>query len=160
MAERVAARGFDRGAGTVDLTVTYNSTDLVPGTYLGNIHVTSNDPDEASQDVPVTLVVGGTTDVAALPREFALAMVGGNPTRSSAQFTVAMPAKGDVDVRVYDARGSLVRGLAHGAREAGFHPITWNGMDDHGRTVASGVYYVRMRAAGTPDKTVRVTLLH
>jgi len=153
------AAGSIAGAGSVDLTVTFNSTDLVPGTYLGNIHITSNDPNEASQDVPVTLVVGGTTDVAA-PREFALAMVGSNPTRSTAQFTVAMPTKGDVDVRIYDARGSLVRGLAHGTRDAGFHPLTWNGQDDRGRTVASGVYYVRMRTTGTPDKTVRVTLLH
>ena len=51
---------------------------------------------------------------------------------------------GPVDIAVYDVRGYKVRTLHHGTLTAGLrHGLTWDGRDDHGRNLASGVYLVR-----------------
>ncbi len=50
-------------AGSTNLTLTFNSTGLVAGTYEGNVCVASTDYDEPIVPVPVTLIVGGPTAV-------------------------------------------------------------------------------------------------
>jgi hypothetical protein len=50
--------------------------------------------------------------------------------------------------RIYDARGALVRTLVNGPLVAGVHTRTWDARDDHGRTVASGTYYMTVEAEG------------
>ncbi len=142
-----------------DLTVTYNSTDLTPGTYLGNIHIASNDPDEASVNIPVTLQVNTPTDAeASAPVAFGLALASGNPTHGAPRFMMAIPKASDVRVRVYNVRGTVVRNLVSRAVAPGYHPLGWDGRTMDGQRVASGVYFVRMQA-GTFDRTVRVTLM-
>ncbi len=46
-----------------------------------------------------------------------------------------------VQWRIYDVRGAVVRTLADGDMSAGRHQRVWDGRDDHGRQVASGVYF-------------------
>ena len=45
--------------------------------------------------------------------------------------------------------GSLVRTLINGERETGAHVATWNGRNDAGDLVGSGVYFYRIEAAGS-----------
>jgi hypothetical protein len=68
-----------------------------------------------------------------------------NP-RTTVEFTLKRDAT--TTLRVYDARGRLVRTLLSGYVAAGSHSVTWNGMDDTGRSAASGVYFLRLQAAG------------
>ncbi len=63
-----------------------------------------------------------------------------------------------LDVTVHDARGRLVRTLAGGVHEAGSHELTWQGDDDAGRRLESGVYLVRAVAGGAV-RTVKIALL-
>jgi len=143
-----------------DLNVTYNSTDLPPGTYLGNLRISSNDPGTPVLNIPVTLHVITPTDTESrLPAAFALSMAGSNPSSGSPRFMMAIPKTSDVDIRVYNVKGSVVRELAHRAVQPGFHPLGWDGLDANGARVSSGVYFVRMKA-GTYNKTLRVTLMH
>lgn len=51
-----------------------------------------------------------------------------------------------VKLRVFDARGALVRTLVDGFLPAGAHTVTWRGVDDRGRSVASGLYFYRLEA--------------
>ena len=59
---------------------------------------------------------------------------------------------------VYSARGSLVKKLVVTDSESGHKRVTWNGRDDAGRAVASGVYYAVLF---TPEKRLakKMTLL-
>jgi hypothetical protein len=57
----------------------------------------------------------------------------------------------DVALRVFDAKGRLVRTLHDGSLAAGEHAFTWRGRDDEGREVASGVYFGRLVAGGEVD---------
>ncbi|HMB69667.1 MAG TPA: FG-GAP-like repeat-containing protein [bacterium] len=69
-----------------------------------------------------------------------------NPFRTGTTLRFALPVAGPVTVRVFDAAGRRVRTLADGARGRGEHAVTWNGRDDRGRPVASGVYWYEVRS--------------
>ncbi|MEZ5064246.1 MAG: FlgD immunoglobulin-like domain containing protein [bacterium] len=65
---------------------------------------------------------------------------------TSLRFELARPAH--ARLRVYDVSGRLVRTLVDGPLDAGRHAANWDGRDDSGRRVASGVFFVRMQAEG------------
>jgi hypothetical protein len=58
----------------------------------------------------------------------------------------------------YDLRGRRVAELVDEVLPAGRHRVVWSGADDAGRSVASGVYLLRLEAAGE-RRTVRATLV-
>ena len=53
---------------------------------------------------------------------------------------------GKMSLRIYDARGQLVKTLVSGHAAAGEHTARWDGLDGRGRTVASGIYFYRLKA--------------
>jgi flagellar hook assembly protein FlgD len=53
-----------------------------------------------------------------------------------------------MSLRVFDARGRLVRTLVEGYREAGPGSARWDGRDRRGTAVASGVYFYRLTVGG------------
>jgi flagellar hook assembly protein FlgD len=63
-----------------------------------------------------------------------------------------------VDVGVYDSSGRLVRRLASSNYPAGVQALVWNGEDEGGRPVASGVYYIRARSYAH-DERLKVVVL-
>ncbi len=72
-----------------------------------------------------------------------------NPFRATTAIVFELPESASVDVTVYDVRGRLVRSLlANEARSPGRHIARWDGRDDRGHGVASGVYFVRLEVAG------------
>lgn len=64
----------------------------------------------------------------------------------------------DAQLRVYDLSGRLVRTLAEGSFPAGEHQVNWNGKNDRGENVSSGVYFYRLQA-GSFVKSNSVTIL-
>jgi hypothetical protein len=92
----------------------------------------------------------GTVDVpgAALPRELALSAPAPNPLRGSTTLRLALPRAARVAFAVYDQQGRRVRTLVAGAQPAGELPVVWDGRDDSGRGVASGIYFVRLDCEG------------
>jgi hypothetical protein len=81
-----------------------------------------------------------------------------NPFNPSTTIEYALPARGRVRLRVYDARGTIVRTLVDGVENAGSRRATWDGRDESGAAVASGVYFCRIDAAGT-SLSRKMTLL-
>ena len=71
-----------------------------------------------------------------------------NPFRADVGFRFALPRAGVFDIAVYDVNGRLIRRLASGPREAGEHRLSWDGRDEAGRSVASGVYLAQAEAEG------------
>lgn len=67
-----------------------------------------------------------------------------NPFRPQTTVAFELPSAQPASLRVYDANGRLVRTLAGGMHEAGLHRIHWDGADDAGRGLSSGVYYCRL----------------
>jgi hypothetical protein len=88
---------------------------------------------------------GGVTAVGATPPA-ELALHGGvpSPFSQSTRIDYDLPASDHVRLDVYDVSGARIRTLVDQARGAGHFAATWDGRDDAGRRVASGVYYLRM----------------
>ena len=55
-----------------------------------------------------------------------------------------LPAAGPVRLDVFSLTGQRVAILRHGRQQAGFHQLRWDGRDDAGRSVASGLYLYRL----------------
>jgi subtilisin family serine protease len=81
------------------------------------------------------------------PERFALRFAGPAPaSRAALQF--GMPVASQVTIRVFDVRGALVRELADGMFEPGWHRVTWEGNGASGSPAQPGVYFVMARANG------------
>ncbi len=81
---------------------------------------------------------------------FALHMKNPSDGYSALTYTTTQPGK--VMVKVYDGTGRLVKTLVDRAHEpAGAKTVFWNAKDDANRTVANGVYFVRLEAEGKKD---------
>lgn len=82
-----------------------------------------------------------------------------NPFNPSTTIRFDLAAGSAVDLRVFDVRGRLVRTLAAGIPYGqGRHTLLWDGRDDSGGPVASGVYVVELATDGTRDSQ-RVLML-
>lgn len=72
-----------------------------------------------------------------------------NPARGRALFAITLPRPGEAVVRIFDARGRLVRELLRGVLRSDAPAwILWDGRDGAGRPVASGFYTVYLTGAG------------
>ncbi len=71
-----------------------------------------------------------------------------NPFNPRTTFHYELTHPGQVVVRVFDLRGRLVRNWPAVHRVAGPHSLGWNGRDDRGRALASGVYLVQVDLDG------------
>jgi len=71
-----------------------------------------------------------------------------NPFNPRTTVTFDLPVQARVVVSIHNARGAIVRTLSDTIRDPGRHDVVWNGRDDRGRDTASGVYLVRIGAAG------------
>jgi hypothetical protein len=72
-----------------------------------------------------------------------------NPFNPATTIPFSIENAGRVELSIYDAAGRHIRTLAQGHCQAGQHETVWNGRTDTGRTAASGVYFIRMRSAGS-----------
>jgi len=72
-----------------------------------------------------------------------------NPARGSCLIRYALPEPTQVSLRVYDISGRLVRELGRGERPAGTNAVSWDGRDEKGEKVASGVFLYRLEADHT-----------
>uniref|UniRef100_A0A7C6AHI9 T9SS type A sorting domain-containing protein n=1 Tax=candidate division WOR-3 bacterium TaxID=2052148 RepID=A0A7C6AHI9_UNCW3 len=83
-----------------------------------------------------------------------------SPTIFSVQTAIhySLPAKGRVDLRIYSIYGQLVKTLVSGIKESGYHRMTWDGKDDNGQLLSSGVYFVKLNM-GEFSQTRKLLLL-
>lgn len=95
-----------------------------------------------------TAVDDDTVPGAARPQAFALRTPTPNPFNPRTTIAFELPRTAPVSIDLFDARGRRVRTLVDGERAAGEHRVIWDGADDEGRGVSSGVYFVRMLGGG------------
>jgi hypothetical protein len=69
-----------------------------------------------------------------------------NPFNPSTKISFALPEAAAVSLKIYDIAGQLVQSLVDGVMEAGRHQVVWDGTNQHGVKVASGVYFYQLRA--------------
>jgi hypothetical protein len=93
------------------------------------------------------------------PIDFALYASQPNPFNPLTVIRFDLPVASErIELTVYDSQGRVVRQLVRGSRGAGSHQATWDGRNDSGSTVASGVYFYRLHT-GSFDQTRKMVLL-
>lgn len=82
-------------------------------------------------------------------------VVNGNPAKAAARIRVLIPATLTSSLGVYDAQGRVMRTFSLPPSSPGWKEVVWDGLDDDGRAVPSGSYWVRLWTPGV-TRTVRI----
>lgn len=114
-------------------------------------------PGPTYDNVRLQLVPSGLSPVPPAAGSFT-ATAAPNPFNPAVAVAWNLPRAGDLEVRVYDLAGRLVRELHRGPAAAGAGSAVWRGRDGAGRAVAAGVYFCRLRAGGE-QRVLKLTLL-
>ncbi|MDA0744992.1 MAG: hypothetical protein O2954_00615 [bacterium] len=83
-----------------------------------------------------------------LPSEYNLLQNQPNPFNPSTTIGYELPEAGHMILRVYTATGQLVRTLMNSHVQAGRHEVQWDGLDNSGRRIGSGIYIYRLVVDG------------
>ena len=92
----------------------------------------------------VTAVNDGTN---ASPPATSLAAIYPNPFNPRTMIAFELAETGPVELAIYDVGGRLVRVVDSGTRPAGRYQATWDGQDNAGRAVPTGMYFCRLNTA-------------
>ncbi|MCK4427371.1 MAG: T9SS type A sorting domain-containing protein [candidate division Zixibacteria bacterium] len=114
--------------------------------------------------VQMTPVEWEEVDQTQLPKEFGLRQNYPNPFNPATVIEYALPKASQVRIQIYNILGQRVRNLVDEPQEPGYKMIHWDGKDDYGKEVSSGIYFYRIVAhtdQGSGDfiKCRKMTLL-
>jgi hypothetical protein len=92
------------------------------------------------------------------PTEFALRQNYPNPFNPTTIIEYALPKASEVKIQIYNILGQKVKNLVDESQDPGYKMIHWDGKDDNGKEVSSGIYFYRIEAKGFV-KCKKMTLL-
>ncbi len=120
-------------------------------TLSTNLVINSNDPGAAQEVVNVTVnvdpavAIGGS---AQLPTQWALDQNYPNPFNPETEIRFSIPRTADVKLTVFNILGQKVRSLVNARMEPGYYKARWDGRNNAGVKVSSGIYIYRFESAG------------
>ncbi len=101
----------------------------------------------AQKKVGVNVIVTGVED-GSVPLIYSLVQNYPNPFNPTTRIIYTLADRVHVLIAVYDVQGRRVSTLVNEVQDASRHIVTWDGRDDKGGEVASGIYFIRYRAGG------------
>lgn len=147
---------LDESTGPYILTWTYTGPHI-PRPEQPRVHLNLwqfNGPPETDQEVvlerfsfyPQGVVAGAEAGDPMGAGQALLSPAWPNPFNPATTIDYRLPAAGTASIIIYDVAGRRVRTLVSGFVTAGDHSVSWDGRDDSGHQVASGVYLYQLRA--------------
>jgi hypothetical protein len=131
-----------------EVTLFIDTTGLEEGTYIANLLFMHNDPSQEDIIVEITLnvvPVSADEDITLL-----IPILGDNyPNPFNPQTTISFSITDDIattSLVVYNSKGQKIKTLINEVLHIGSHKIVWNGLDESGNNVASGIYLYKMRS--------------
>ena len=120
--------------------------------YLDDICLVAAEP-------PASITAVTEDHTYSLPQSFTLNQNFPNPFNSSTAIRFSLPSATDVDLAIFNLAGQQVSTLVSGERQAGSCTIRWDGRDDDGRELASGVYLYRLQTGDGQQVETRKLVL-
>jgi hypothetical protein len=102
-------------------------------------------------DLTNQVVVLGALDIQSTPTEFALLQNFPNPFNPETTIKYNLAEGADVRLRIYNIVGQVVRTLVAERQSAGRYQVRWEGTDDRGMTVSSGIYFYQISTGKFQD---------
>jgi len=93
-----------------------------------------------------------------IPKEYSLHQNYPNPFNPTTTLRYELPKPGKVEIRIFDLQGRLVNQLVSEYQEVGKYSVVWNGSDNHGIPVPSGIYFYQI-STGSYSKTRKAILM-
>jgi len=130
---------------------TYSDQNLADGTYYYQVTALydAGESIPSNEEQAVVSVVSVADNDPQVPKVFSLSQNFPNPFNPATLIRYALPlshGNGNVRVDIFNSLGQRVRSLVDRRQTAGNYVATWDGTDDFGRSVASGLYVYRIRA--------------
>ncbi len=82
-----------------------------------------------------------------------------NPFNAFTTISFDLPKAGKVRLAIYDIAGREIKRLIEGNHEAGPHSVIWNGQNNNGQIVSSGIYFYQLSINGNRSATKKMILL-
>jgi PKD repeat protein len=102
----------------------------------------------ATGDLVVQLLSHYASGAGQTPSQYSLTQNRPNPFNPVTEIDYSLPRGGNVTLVIYNVIGQKVRVLVDAYESAGFRQVTWDGTDQSGREVASGVYFYELATDG------------
>ena len=134
----VAFASYDQSVNVLDFAGASSPASYEWATYGNNNARTSVYGEAGPWQTGVGPVIGG----AVLP--FSLSQNSPNPFRAGTSIGFSLPADQRVSLRVFNVAGRLVRTLVDGPMVSGRATVVWDGRDEQGGRLSSGVYFYRL----------------
>lgn len=142
---------YDDNSVTNDTTYYY----VVQATYDWALHA---DTFSAWSNEASATPLGVAGQPGAVSYSFYLMPASPNPVKGSAEFRFGLAKGAQASLGIYNVLGQRVKTLVSGNLAAGNHTVKWNGCDNNGRKVSSGVYVYRL-TTGENTSTRRFTVI-
>lgn len=136
------------GAQKVSQSVTLESG-WIPDSISVVVFIQSKSTREVYQSARISyssLNITGVEKSKTLPEKFSLEQNYPNPFNPSTVIRYGLPEAGRVSLDVYNSLGVRVATLVNAYQNAGLHEVEFNSRGIDGRTIASGIYFYRLRA--------------
>lgn len=156
VAVQVNSGSMDLSAGkflTIPIAMTSDAAQNGVEVSLNNLVISG----PSGQEIPVS--DGGISlKLDVLPTNYSLHQNYPNPFNPETEIRFDLPEKAPVELTIYNLMGQKVRTLVTGDLKSGFHHVSWNGLNDAGHSVSTGLYFYTI-SAGTYHATKKMLLL-
>lgn len=123
-----------------------DASELAPGSYEAILLIHSNDPADPELTLSLHLQVLGTSnDNHQIAQNPLLFQNYPNPFNPETKIDFFLPADGYMELVIFNLRGGKVKTLVNDIRQSGLHSVFWDGIDDNGKRVTSGVYFYKIK---------------
>ncbi|GAB1366583.1 hypothetical protein MASR1M36_14540 [Candidatus Cloacimonadaceae bacterium] len=131
---------------TMLFTLSYTAGSTV-SSFTTELLISTNDPNTPNLSIPISLTSGSDGEdpgispvITALDNNFP------NPFNPETTIRYSLKEAGQVKINIFNMKGQMIRSLLNENKSAGNHRVIWNGKDDRGSNVSSGIYFYRMEA--------------
>jgi hypothetical protein len=99
-----------------------------------------------------------------VPKEFALLQNYPNPFNPETWIPYELDRASDVEIRIYNVNGEMIRNIALGQQVPGYYVTRekaayWNGLNNHGERVSSGIYFYQVLANSKESQIRKMVIL-
>jgi len=94
-----------------------------------------------------------------IPETFSVSTGCPNPFKTETTIEYSLPDPCNVTVRIFNLQGKILRIVDEGARDTGYYKTAWDGKDESGNTMASGLYFYRFETSLGQAETGRLVFL-
>ncbi len=126
-----------------------NGSVSMAGVLIDDVEIYPTNPTDVQTDESAERV----------PTEWNLSQNYPNPFNLNTSFRYTMPEPAEVHITIYNINGKVVRNLLNQYQSAGRHEIGWDGRNDKGQTVGSGVFLYQVNVKGKFHETRKMILL-